>query len=172
MKHAVRGLLAEVFPGMESALDLRKQGPLLATTKVACGQGEGVGVYDPLQLCEARPEILPDCWQHDGGHLDREDHQHRRQRNDRQHPPPPGVYSSGSFHAGLLSPATQASIARTGLAKNSATHRRSQGWLQPCFADIVSRSRALLATYQDVRDEYGSSQRYANACVGEWIAST
>ena len=31
----LRGLLAEVFPGMESTLDLRKQGPLLAVTKVA-----------------------------------------------------------------------------------------------------------------------------------------
>ncbi len=31
----LRGLLAEVFPGMESALDLRKQGPLLAVTRVA-----------------------------------------------------------------------------------------------------------------------------------------
>ena len=31
----LRGLLAEVFPGMESVLDLRKQGPLLAVTRVA-----------------------------------------------------------------------------------------------------------------------------------------
>jgi transposase len=31
----LRGLLAEVFPGMEASLDLRKQGPLLAATKVA-----------------------------------------------------------------------------------------------------------------------------------------
>ena len=31
----LRGLLAEVFPGMEATLDLRKQGPLLAATKVA-----------------------------------------------------------------------------------------------------------------------------------------
>jgi len=31
----LRGLLAEVFPGMEAALDLRKQGPLLAVTRVA-----------------------------------------------------------------------------------------------------------------------------------------
>ena len=31
----LRGLLAEVFPGMEAALDLRKQGPLLAATRVA-----------------------------------------------------------------------------------------------------------------------------------------
>lgn len=30
----LRGLLAEVFPGLEAALDLRKQGPLLAVTKV------------------------------------------------------------------------------------------------------------------------------------------
>ncbi|MDP9485668.1 MAG: IS110 family transposase [Actinomycetota bacterium] len=31
----LRGLLTEVFPGMEAALDFRKQGPLLAVTRVA-----------------------------------------------------------------------------------------------------------------------------------------
>ena len=31
----LRGLLAEAFPGMEATLDLRKQGPLLAVTRVA-----------------------------------------------------------------------------------------------------------------------------------------
>lgn len=34
-KRKLGGLLAEVFPGMEAALDLRKQGPLLAVSRVA-----------------------------------------------------------------------------------------------------------------------------------------